>query len=194
MQLGFYINQSRCTGCYTCSVACKDWHDIQAGPVNWRRVIRVEQGRFPFVLVVFNSLSCMHCAEPACVEACPVDAILKRSDNGIVLVDQDACLGNQECGMCYEVCPYDAPQFGEETDAKMEKCSFCVERWREGKKPICVEACPLRALDAGPIDELEAKYGTQKEVEGFTYDPGNKPSVIFKARVPELIQGPIKSR
>jgi hypothetical protein len=46
----------------------------------------------------------------------------------------------------------------------------------------------MRALDAGPIYELEAKYGTRQEVEGFACDPATKPSVIFKARAPELIQ------
>lgn len=37
-QVGFYFDQTRCTGCYTCAVACKDWHDIDAGPVNWMQV------------------------------------------------------------------------------------------------------------------------------------------------------------
>jgi anaerobic dimethyl sulfoxide reductase subunit B (iron-sulfur subunit) len=169
-------------------VACKDWHDIPAGQVNWRWIARVEQGKFPHVFVAFNSLSCLHCAEPDCLAACPVDAIHKRPDNGIVLVSQEACIGKQDCGLCFEACPYDAPQFDESPDAKMEKCHFCIERWAAGKKPICVEACPMRALDAGPIYELEAKYGTRQEVEGFACDPATKPSVIFKARAPELIQ------
>ncbi|TET59569.1 MAG: 4Fe-4S dicluster domain-containing protein, partial [Promethearchaeota archaeon] len=44
-QMGFYFNQTRCTGCYTCSVACKDWHDIPEGPINWRQIKSLEDGK-----------------------------------------------------------------------------------------------------------------------------------------------------
>jgi Fe-S-cluster-containing dehydrogenase component len=64
----------------------------------------------------------------------------------------------------------------------MQMCDLCSERWAEGKKPICVEACIMRALDAGPLDELEAKFGSTKEVTGFTYDKTNQPSIVFKAK------------
>ena len=47
MQLGFYFDQTRCTGCHTCNVACKDWHDIDAGPVNWMRVTTIGREGFP---------------------------------------------------------------------------------------------------------------------------------------------------
>ncbi|MDD5127077.1 MAG: 4Fe-4S dicluster domain-containing protein [Dehalococcoidales bacterium] len=189
-QLGFYIDQSRCTGCYTCTVSCKDWHDIPAGPVHWRRVTAIEKGEFPRVFVAFLSLSCLHCAEPACVAACPVNAISKRAEDGIVIVNRDACLGNDDCGLCKEACPYGAPQFAAEANARMQKCDFCLERWGEGKKPICVESCPMRALDAGLLTEMEAKYGKVRSVEGFTYDTANKPSVVFKARTDELLKTP----
>jgi len=182
MQLGFYIDQSRCTGCYTCTVACKDWHDIPAGPVSWRWVVTVEKGKYPEVFVAFLSLSCLHCAEPTCVSACPVNAITRRQQDGIVIVDQEMCLGKDDCGLCQEACPYGAAQFSAEEGAKMQKCDFCADRWEEGKKPICVESCPMRALDAGTLEELEAKYGSLKEVDGFTYVEENRPSVLFKAR------------
>lgn len=190
MQLGFYIDQSRCTGCYTCVVACKDWHDIPAGPVNWRRVVTAERGKYPNVFVAFISLSCLHCAQPACLSVCPVDAISKRREDGIVVVNQEACLGKQACGLCKQACPYEAPQFGAEDDAVVQKCDLCLDRWQEGKQPVCVAACPMRALDAGPLDELEAKYGTLKDVEGFTWDEKNRPSVVFKARATELLVSP----
>ena len=45
-QIGFYFDQTRCIGCHTCSVACKDWHNIEAGSINWRRVILIEKGKF----------------------------------------------------------------------------------------------------------------------------------------------------
>lgn len=189
MQLGFYFDQSRCTGCYTCTVACKDWHDVPAGPASWRRVSTIEKGKYPKLFAAFLSLSCTHCAEPTCIPACPVNAISKREADGIVVVDSEVCLGNVECAMlCRDSCPYTAPQFGAEEGAKIQMCDLCVDRWTEGKKPICIEACPMRALDAGPLDELQSKYGDTTEVEGFTFVAENKPSVVFKVRKPELLK------
>ena len=75
-----------------------------------------------------------------------------------VTVDAEACLGKDSCGQCLEACPYNAPQFRPEEDAKMEKCNLCLDRLAIGKKPVCVSGCPMRALDVGPIDELKAKY------------------------------------
>ena len=159
MSLVFYFRQSRCTGCYTCMVACKDWHDIPSGPVFLRRVSVREEGHYPEVAVSFLSIACYHCVEPACIPACPVGAIRKRQTDGIVVVDQQMCLGREQCGgACRTACLIDAPQFGTEPNAKMQKCDLCYDRWENGRKPICVEACPMRALDAGPQDEMESKY------------------------------------
>ena len=138
--------------------------------------------------MAFLSLSCLHCDMPACISVCPVDAITKRHSDGIVTVDQETCLGKEMCGLCKEACPYSVPQFGEEAGSKMQKCDLCVDRWEKGRKPICVEACPMRALDAGPYDELEKKYGALKDVEGFTYDESVGPCVVFKARESELLR------
>ena len=55
-------------------------------------------------------------------------------------------------------CPYGAPQY-DEAKGHMTKCDGCYERVAAGKKPICVDSCPLRALDMAPIDELREKYG-----------------------------------
>jgi len=182
-QIGFYFDQTRCIGCYTCVVACKDWHDINAGEGAWRWIIPVEKGRYPDVFAAYLSLSCLHCAEPACIPACPAGAVTKRDEDGIVVVDSEACLGNSECGMfCKEACPYDAPRFGAEEGAKMQKCHLCAERWHEDKKPICVDSCPMRALDAGPIAELVEKYGDAREAEGFLYQADLEPSVIFTSK------------
>lgn len=170
MSLVFYFDQSRCIGCYACVVACKDWHDIPPGPVFLRRVIIKEQGQYPNVSVSFISTACHHCDEPACIPSCPAEAIAKRETDGIVVVDEEICLSIEQCdGACRMACPYDAPQFGAEPNAKMQKCDLCCDRWRDDKKPICVEACPMRALDAGPQDEIESKYGKTKETAGFNF-------------------------
>ncbi len=183
-QLGFYFDQTRCTGCYTCSVACKDWHDLDAGPINWMRVEVHEKGRFPDLFMAYTAFPCFHCQEPACILACPADAIIKRESDGIVSVDQDKCLGNEECRtLCLNACPWNAPQFGPEENAKMQKCDFCSHRLDNGQQPICVEACPMYALETGPLDELEADYGKIKEAEGFKYSDRFKPSVVFKPKI-----------
>ena len=182
MQYGFYVNQTRCTGCFTCVVACRDWHDVPAGPASWIRVKTIEKGPYPDVFVAFLPMTCYHCSQPACVPACPVEAISKRHEDGIVTVDSDLCLGREECGLCLEACPYDAPQFGPEENAPMQKCDLCLDRWAEGRKPVCVEACPMWALDAGPLEELEARYAGEGDAEGFEPDAELGPSVTFTPR------------
>lgn len=87
------------------------------------------------------SLSCLHCVEPACLEACPVEAISKR-DDGLVLVDEDLCIG---CHACQEACIYDVPQFGEE--GKMQKCDLCTALRPPLSRPACVDTCPEKALE-----------------------------------------------
>jgi len=118
-----------------------------------------------------------------CTTACPVGAITKRDGDGIVLVDNQVCVGNEECDeKCLKACPYDAPQFGPEKGARMGKCNFCLDRFEEGKLPDCIESCPVRALDAGPLPELEKKYGKSREAEGFKYSKRTKPSVVMRPK------------
>ncbi len=184
MQIGFYFNQSRCTGCYACLIACKDWHDnTGTEPENWIRLTAIEKGKFPDLSLSYLFSTCLHCAAPLCLPACLVGAISKRQEDGIVVVDREACLGSASCdGACQKACLCDAPQFGPEPDAKMQKCDLCLERWAEKKKPICVESCPMRALDAGLLDELKVKYGDIREAEGFSYSEEAMPSIIFKSK------------
>ena len=184
MQIGFYFDQTRCSGCYTCLIACKDWHDdMGTKPENWIKVAPVENGKFPNLSLSYLHITCFHCAEAPCISACPVDAIAKRED-GVVVVDRRLCLGITACDApCKTACPYDVPQFGSGTDDKVQKCDLCLERWPQGKKPICVEGCPMRALDAGPLDELRAKYGDIREAEGFVYSADAMPSIVFKPKL-----------
>ena len=182
MQMGFYFDQTRCNGCFTCIVACKDWNDVEAGPASWRRVKTLEKGEYPDLFVTFLSTACHHCVEPTCIPACPVDAISKQELDGVIVVDREACLGKDNCELCLQACPYDAPQFGAEENAKMQLCNFCLDRLVEGKKPACVDSCPMRTMDAGPIEELRAKYGDIREAEGFAYSEKLMPSIVFKPK------------
>jgi anaerobic dimethyl sulfoxide reductase subunit B (iron-sulfur subunit) len=177
---GWYFDQTRCINCFTCVVACKDWHQVPAGPASWIRVKTNEEGRYPHLKISFLAQGCYHCTRPACLEICPVQAIRKREDNGIVVVDGELCIGKDRCGHCLKACPYEAPQFGAEENAKMQKCDLCLERLLEKQKPICAAACPMRALDAGPMDELMRRYGRGREAEGFQYSSNLEPNIVFK--------------
>lgn len=180
-QIAFYFDQERCIGCHACSVACKDKNDLPPFEVYWRQVHLMERGKYPHVRALRLSLSCNHCAQPACAAACPVGAISKREGDGIVLVDRDLCLGGDVCERyCLQACPYDIPQYGKEPNPRMQKCDFCLDRWGRGDKPVCVESCPMLALDAGPLEELERRYETTQTTEGMPDTAGTCPSLRFR--------------
>lgn len=180
-QLGFYFDQERCIGCHTCSVACKDKNDIPAGSVHWRQVRLLERGKYPNVRLLRLSLACNHCAEPACVDVCPAGAISKREADGIVVVDRELCLGGDVCErFCLEACPYEAPQFGDEPNPKMQKCDFCLDRLAEGEAPACAAACPMLALEAGPLEVLEQEYDTDLNAEGMPDPAQTRPSLRLR--------------
>ncbi len=111
---------------------------------------------------------CFHCQNPPCVDVCPVKATWMEPD-GIVVVDYNWCIG---CRYCMAACPYDARRFnwaepevpqdelspnqhylGNRLRSKgvVEKCTFCIQRSREGKSPACVEACPTGARIFGNL-------------------------------------------
>ncbi|MCP4757101.1 MAG: FAD-dependent oxidoreductase [Proteobacteria bacterium] len=102
MQKGFYFDQARCTGCFACAVACKDWHDTPAGPANWMRIHYREEGNYPNLFVSHVAAPCYHCSEPVCAFVCPNEALTKRDEDGIVVVDRDKCRGDEVCGIIDE--------------------------------------------------------------------------------------------
>lgn len=90
VQYGFYFDQSRCTGCNTCVIACKQWNGIPPGPVKGMRVYQWEKGAFPKIRIHLLAISCYHCENPVCVRACPNGALIKEEKYGAVLVDTGA--------------------------------------------------------------------------------------------------------
>lgn len=154
MSFGFYFDQTRCTGCRVCQIACKDRLGLEAAGPLPRRVTTFETGVYPDAKLYHVSVGCNHCANPACVENCPTGAMF-QDENGIVLHDDDTCIG---CQTCMSACPYGAPQYAEEMNL-IVKCDSCKALRDAGMNPVCVDACMMRALDFGDLDELRAKYG-----------------------------------
>ena len=164
-QYAFYFDQSRCMSCNSCTVACKDWNQVEPGPVAWRKQFTYEEngGFFPL------SMGCNHCSDPACVKGCGVGAVIKDAATGIVYVDRAKC---QSLQGCIKACPFGktliAKDKQESTDLQaqngwqiahpMQKCDMCRERVSKGEKPACVASCVGRALDWGTLEYIVSEY------------------------------------
>jgi anaerobic dimethyl sulfoxide reductase subunit B len=179
----FHLDMQICTGCKTCMVACKDKNDLGPG-VRWRRVVEYTGGewlRLPDgtvrqdVFSYYVSMSCNHCAEPICVEACPTTA-MSQDESGIVTVDETKCMG---CRYCQWACPYGAPQY-QARSGRMSKCDFCRDELKAGGQPACVAACPTRALKFGEFDQLQQDCGGQTTTAPLPDHGLTAPCTVFK--------------
>lgn len=178
---GFFFDQELCTGCKACQIACKDKHDLPIG-VNWRRVVEYTGGSWTTsgdtfsqnVFTYYTSVACNHCENPVCMQVCPTTAMTQRED-GTLYVDDDKCVG---CRYCEWACPYSAPQFNAET-GNMTKCDLCYDYRETGQDPACVSACPSRALDWGPIEDLRAEYGTEDGIAPLPDPSITKPHLVI---------------
>lgn len=174
-QLGFYFSQEECIGCKACQVACNDRNDLPAGTV-YRRVLHFETGEYPNAQLFHHSMACNHCENPACVENCPTLA-MHKADDGTVVHDDDLCIG---CGICIMACPYGVPVMLDE-ERIANKCDSCKPLRDAGQNPVCVDACPMRCLEFGDLDELRAKHGDSLVTE-LPYLPSaslTKPSMLI---------------
>lgn len=118
---------------------------------------------------------CMQCEDPPCVSVCPVSATYRTAD-GVILVDEQRCIG---CGYCIMACPYGArylvpagPRSPAGVPGVADKCTFCYHRIVRGRKPACVEICPVKARKFGDLNDPAS------EVSAILRD---RPSKVMKA-------------
>lgn len=110
-------------------------------------------GEWPNAFFFYLARMCNHCTNPACLAACPTQAIYKRDEDGIVLIDQSKCKGHRHC---VEACPYKAIYFNPVSQTS-EKCIMCFPRVEQGIAPACSRQCPGRVRCFGYIDD-EASF------------------------------------
>lgn len=134
---GFVIDISRCIDCRACLVACSAENVVPMDHTRiWVHSPEI-QGEFPHLSKAFIPYNCMHCDNPPCTEVCVSQATYKDPANGLVLVDQEACIG---CGYCVEACPYEA-RYLDKQRGVVDKCNGCVQRVQVGLQPACVATC-----------------------------------------------------
>ncbi|WP_456392913.1 DmsC/YnfH family molybdoenzyme membrane anchor subunit, partial [Nitratifractor sp.] len=148
-QYRFHFDMTACVGCHCCEVACNEQNGNPA-EIKWRRVGEMETGHFPDTLQLFNSMSCNHCIDPACLNGCPTESYIKL-DNGIVFHQDEECIG---CQYCTWNCPYEVPIFHPERGI-VTKCHMCVDKLEAGQTPACVQACPAGAIEIEVVDTQE---------------------------------------
>ena len=134
----------KCMGCHTCELACAIAHS-ESGNIEIM-AIRGEKPGYRLNVETFKGypvpVNCQHCDDPACVHACPTDAVSRLADGKPVLVDEARCIG---CSMCVQACPFGMMTMKENGRSAM-KCDLCVRRLAVGDQPACVASCPTSAL------------------------------------------------
>ncbi len=205
------VDLEKCTGCQTCTVACKLEHGL--GPAGRRlAVMEKEMGKYPDVQRVYIPKRCMNCEDPKCVGVCPTGATCQR-DDGIVTIDQDKCMG---CRYCMMACPFNArvflaieqsyhsppskweeQRYREHTVGVVDKCDFCKSRIDEGLQsglkpgvdpdatPMCVISCIADALYFGDLDDPRSEVARLIESRGgvrLLVEMETEPSVYYLPR------------
>ena len=176
-RLGMLIDLSLCIGCNACAVACKEENDVPLTHFNcWVESWDVEdvEGR---VRRANLPKQCNHCANPACVAACPVDATFVVED-GTVQVDEEKCIG---CGACVAACPYEARYINAELNV-VQKCTFCHHRSSNGLLPACVGTCVSNARVFGDLNDPDSDISrrlAEADVEVLLPEAGLEPQLYY---------------
>lgn len=179
----FVVDLDRCIGCKGCQIACKVENEVALG--SNRTTVRTvgPTGTYPNLQMYFLPSMCQQCEEPACAKVCPTGACYKNRDNGIVMIDQDRCIG---CKSCIDACPYQTNTFNKELNIA-DKCDMCSHLREVGEKPACVKNCAGRALIFGDISDPNSEVSIKLNEAGSEHvyslrDCGIGPSVRYILR------------
>ncbi len=197
-KLGLAIDLDTCVGCHACVISCKEWNTSNYGAplsdidaygaepmgtfLNRVHTFEVKADGSNAQTVHFPK-SCLHCEDAPCVTVCPTGASYKRSEDGIVLVNEVDCMG---CGLCAWACPYGAREL-DKVEGVMKKCTLCVDRIynknipEEDRVPSCVRTCPAGARHFGDfadpqssVSKLAAERGGLVLMEAQGTKPVNR--------------------
>ncbi len=182
-KLGLVIDLDICVGCHACAVNCKEWNtsgyhapltDVDpygADPsgvwFNRIHTYEVESASGDSQTVYFPR-SCLHCEDAPCVTVCPTGASYKRTEDGIVLVDEDWCIG---CKLCSWSCPYGAREYDAQ-EGVMKKCTLCIDKIynenlpEESRQPACVSTCPANARHFGDLGDPSSEVSQMVKARG----------------------------
>jgi formate dehydrogenase iron-sulfur subunit len=149
-QYAFEVDLDKCSGCKACVSACHSLNGLDDGE-SWRDVglLFSSDWRRPFQQTV--TTACHHCADPGCLNGCPVLAYDKDPVTGIVRHLDDQCIG---CQYCVMKCPYDVPKYSASRGI-VRKCDLCANRLAVGEAPACAQACPHEAIRITLVDRAE---------------------------------------
>lgn len=138
------VDVNKCTGCMACTLVCSFMKFEVFGPEYSRiRVLKFEEAG------VDCPIFCQQCEDARCMEACPKDAIIRNTQTGIIVVDEQVCDG---CSICSVSCPYGAISVHPESSRKKRlvlKCDLCAG------DPQCVAWCETGALQYVDVDEAQ---------------------------------------
>lgn len=162
--VGLLYDATKCIGCKSCSVACKEANDLPADGTEFggglydaptslnertKSVIQLvrDEGQTSYV-----KKQCMHCVDPGCVTACMLGA-MSKGEFGIVSWNPETCIG---CRYCQQACPFNVAKFEWSSRAtpKIVKCELCKTRLAKGQQPACAEVCPRGAITYGKYTDL----------------------------------------
>ena len=202
----FLVDTTECVGCGLCVDACKQENEIPYdAPVTrtWvERYVVTKDGQThtdspmggrdgftssairdeeidpdDIAKAFFVPKLCNQCDNPACVQVCPVGATY-QTDDGVVLVDRDWCIG---CGYCIMACPYGV-RFFHPVHKVADKCNFCYHRITKGMDPACVASCAFGARRIANLrdpDDPVTKIITTERVAVLKDEYGTRPHVFY---------------
>jgi Fe-S-cluster-containing dehydrogenase component len=172
--VGMLYDSTLCVGCQACVFKCQEVNELKTNPVDNVHSNNKKLSEYTHNIIqiwsdgegsqkdqlddgyAYIKRQCMHCVDPDCVSACPVQAMRKDSVTGIVSHNPDVCTG---CRYCMVACPFNVPKY-EYDDAfgRIQKCQLCnqkgLNRLDNGLMPGCVEVCPTGAVIYGKRSDL----------------------------------------